>query len=510
MMSLTRTFSLLFLISVVQSSALVCAREPVPILNPGFEELNTEDSTKIQGWRLGKSGGQLRLDRKTYAGGRQALEIKRGSNITFSTIIQTIDADKYRGKLLILNAKFMAAEPDANAAGLWIRVDGKTIGIRFSNIFGQPMQGRRWITRQVVVEVPDEAEKVSFGASISAEGSLWVDDFELFTLEISAQPPSNSEVRNYLQVAIDLIRKNALKSPTIDWARAESIAYSIARESDSIEQSYLAVKWLVENLDDGHSRFSPLNRSAKSGSKLGKGDKQIVSKVISNFAYLSVPAFSPTDARSATEFSTGLQNRIVQLNTLSVCGWIVDLRGNTGGNMWPMLSGLAPLLGEGIVGYFISQKGEMEWRIHDNTAWIGPTRAFNAKSRVGYIQDGKAPVAVLTDSSVASSGEAVTVAFRGRENARSFGQPTSGLSTGVQPLSLPDGAQLLLATSNFADRRKNVFGQKINPDELVDETKFDPSDDKTMQSAIVWLNSLEECKDFSKSPKLKLRDRSTK
>ena len=34
-------------------------------------------------------------------------------------------------------------------------------------------------------------------------------------------------------------------------------------------------------------------------------------------------------------------------------GWIVDLRGNGGGNMWPMLAGIGPILGEGIAGYFI-------------------------------------------------------------------------------------------------------------------------------------------------------------
>jgi carboxyl-terminal processing protease len=38
-------------------------------------------------------------------------------------------------------------------------------------------------------------------------------------------------------------------------------------------------------------------------------------------------------------------------------------------------------------------------------------------------------VAVLTDTGVASSGEAI--AFRGRPNTRSFGTPTCGLSTDV-------------------------------------------------------------------------------
>jgi len=32
----------------------------------------------------------------------------------------------------------------------------------------------------------------------------------------------------------------------------------------------------------------------------------------------------------------------------------VDLSNDTGGNMWPMLLGLGPIFGDGIVGYFAS------------------------------------------------------------------------------------------------------------------------------------------------------------
>ena len=34
-------------------------------------------------------------------------------------------------------------------------------------------------------------------------------------------------------------------------------------------------------------------------------------------------------------------------------GWIVDLRGNFGGNMWPMLLSVEPLIGNGTLGYFV-------------------------------------------------------------------------------------------------------------------------------------------------------------
>jgi C-terminal processing protease CtpA/Prc len=32
----------------------------------------------------------------------------------------------------------------------------------------------------------------------------------------------------------------------------------------------------------------------------------------------------------------------------NLAGWIVDLRNNGGGNMWPMLTGIGSILGEGV------------------------------------------------------------------------------------------------------------------------------------------------------------------
>ena len=41
-------------------------------------------------------------------------------------------------------------------------------------------------------------------------------------------------------------------------------------------------------------------------------------------------------------------------------GWIVDLRTDGGGNMWPMMAGLGPILGEGIMGWIVYNNREYE------------------------------------------------------------------------------------------------------------------------------------------------------
>jgi C-terminal processing protease CtpA/Prc len=136
--------------------------------------------------------------------------------------------------------------------------------------------------------------------------------------------------------------------------------------------------------------------------------------------------------------------------------------------MWPMLSGLSPLLGKAPAGFFRDAKGrDTPWRIEP-----GDLSAPDLSA---------APVAVLLGTRTASSGEAIAVAFRGRPNARSFGQPTKGLSTGNQLYDLPGGARLGLTTTYFVDRTGQVYGEEISPDELVREQD-------AMLRAVRWLH----------------------
>ena len=72
--------------------------------------------------------------------------------------------------------------------------------------------------------------------------------------------------------------------------------------------------------------------------------------------YLNVPAYSGGDATAARSFATKAHEQLAAAVDDAGCGWIVDLRGNTGGNMWPMLAGLKPFLGDEPLGTFVSRE----------------------------------------------------------------------------------------------------------------------------------------------------------
>lgn len=144
----------------------------------------------------------------------------------------------------------------------------------------------------------------------------------------------------------------------------------------------------------------------------------------------------------------------------------VDLTENPGGNMLPMLTGLAPLLGEGRIGAFQFGDGRREdWRL-DSTGslWLGDECAHRS---TWPLDDGLtgSPVAVLIGPQTASSGEAVAIAFSGRPVSRTFGLQTKGISTSNDMFDLCDGASLAITVARFVDRHGKVFGGSVQPDE---------------------------------------------
>src|SRR5260370_17578773 len=89
--------------------------------------------------------------------------------------------------------------------------------------------------------------------------------------------------------------------------------------------------------------------------------------------------------------------------------------------MWRMLAGLKPSLGT-------SGLGTVEASAGSSPPWVaGQSVDVEPPSSLAGLES--AGVAVLTGPQTASSGEAVTMAFRGRPHTPPFGQPPPASST---------------------------------------------------------------------------------
>jgi hypothetical protein len=156
-----------------------------------------------------------------------------------------------------------------------------------------------------------------------------------------------------------------------------------------------------------------------------------------------------------------------------------------------MLAGVGPLLGDGEVGASVYPDGRRVpvW-YRQGQAGFGEyvqLRVFGPHAAA------ERPVAVLIGQGTASSGEVLAAAFRGRPGARSFGAPTSGVSSGNRTFPLADGAALVLTVAATSDRLGQVHTGPLLPEHPVPAAAGGSGGDPVLAAATAWLSGQAGC-----------------
>jgi hypothetical protein len=331
--------------------------------------------------------------------------------------------------------------------------------------------------------------------------------------------PAKSEPIAYLNRALDEIQARSLRREQIDWTRLRKEALARAAGAEITVDTYDAIRFALASLDDHHSSFHPTpalehlaaNRKAarKPGQKVEAAPQPPASSPFTgryepegrlatfgskSFAIVVVTKCFTENDRQFIAFATRLQRIVADLDRSHPDGWIVDLRGNVGGNMWPMLAGIGPLLGEGDdLGEFFTLDSHSTWKYRDGVAAEienGKENPYPAVAGAPYKLAGTPNVAVLIDRRTGSSGEAIAIAFRGRPKTRFFGEHTEGASTANAVIELSDGASMWLTVGVDADRTGKKYLDGFGPDEeILLGDKILPDDhDPVMLGALRWLN----------------------
>lgn len=278
--------------------------------------------------------------------------------------------------------------------------------------------------------------------------------------------------------ALELAERHAFYASRVDWpaVRAEAIR-RVAAGASTIG----ALKPVWEALGDRHSHVRP--PAPRHGISPERVAAHPSGELRDTVAYLRLPPI-----RSASTGPGGGADyvrtaaRIVRENQ-KARAWLVDLRGNTGGTIHPMLAAVGPLLGPGTVLSYRRRTGSgARFAYLPEGLLVNDRLALPASPDPPDLHD--VPVAVLHDGRTASAAEGVVVAFAGRARARSFGAATYGVPTGNVTYPLPDGFVLVITTSVATDRTGHSYDGPITPTHAV----FDP--DHAMNRAISWANEL--------------------
>jgi hypothetical protein len=106
------------------------------------------------------------------------------SDNRFATIMQSILADEFRGQNLRLTARIRTE--DADCGTIWMRVDGPpgASSLRFDNLMERttdgPLSGTSaWTERQIILDIPDEAQSVHYGFFLKGYGRVSARSFRL-------------------------------------------------------------------------------------------------------------------------------------------------------------------------------------------------------------------------------------------------------------------------------------------------------------------------------------------
>ncbi len=301
---------------------------------------------------------------------------------------------------------------------------------------------------------------------------------------VSPNPNGLSDTAvKFLDEVMNIMQRNSINRDKINWIDFRTQMYAKAQGAQTVEQTKDGLYEALKMLGDGHSFIVKTD-----GTSIFAGSLCIVPvasrpSVPTSIGYVKVNSFSGgSTSTQAIAFAQAIQDQIKNQDSNGIIGWIVDLRGNGGGNMWPMIAGIGPILGDGVAGYFDSPDGTYTSWGFANGASLSNGVAVTTLIPTYTLLSPSPKVAVLLDNGVASSGEIVAISFIGRTKSKSFGSATCGLSTVNAGYVLSNGWTLQLTTAYQADRNKKRYGVPIQPDMVS-------SSDTIIKDAVDWLNN---------------------
>ena len=461
------------------------------IANNDFEKSRDTISSLPNNWNIKKTEGfEFSLDNENKVSGKKSfclLSSPSDDANKFLPFSQIVPIEKLQLTRLAISVYIKTKNLNGNA-GIWCQIWGKNNKqIGFTNLEQQNtiISGtNEWKKYSLMITINSNCEKLLLGGYLQGNGTIWYDDFSIDEIPFSDIPPTK-EVNAFLKKFYKIVKVNSIFSDSLNWVTLDKEIKLLSNGMKSYEDAKTVTSYILDKLreaGDHHSFILSEINTKKSYSGNIDGRVPYGEILNNNIGYIYVPGFLSFSNSASKSFSEKIQSIIKNLDTQNeVHGWIIDLRENTGGNMYPMIAGLGPLIDNGTLGYFNSSKNskDYKWYYENGKCGAGSGTIVNIKNFY-FPKNRSSKIAVLIGPHTGSSGEMTTISFIGKSNAKLFGQSTAGLTSANQSFHLSDKSTLLLAVSYVSDRNNKKYMSSIIPDITTD-------DENIIQLAEKWV-----------------------
>lgn len=278
---------------------------------------------------------------------------------------------------------------------------------------------------------------------------------------ISCSSPNETYVRD----AIQHMDRKGIYAEGEEWEAARKEALS--QDPETLEEAQEIINKAAKIAGGKHSYLMPADKAQAREKRSNEEVSPNVTMREDGICMIQLPAFAGDDENCLRYALTVLDS--IPDTMKGVC---IDLRGNHGGNMYPMIAAVHRFLPDDIFLKF-KMRRRFQSVMPINKEFVAKVVGIDIEPRIDC------PVAILTDEATASSGEAVLLSFRGLDNARVFGSPTAGYASANESIIFYNGSILALTISCNIARTGEVFCE----DPIVPDVETDSPE----EDAMFWL-----------------------
>lgn len=327
-----------------------------------------------------------------------------------------------------------------------------------------------------------------------------------FTSNAQTSLSSADSIRVFYDSLFSTLKSDYLYKKSTNWAVIEPEIKENLKQYDTFKNALAETTILFDKINATHCQLfykDTVITATYNGPNENDFSEQWIKKYITNpafdvkvlenkYGYVLMPSilFEDITPEKIRSIAQPLYDQIAEIKSKNkLKGWIIDLRFNTGGNIYPMLLALYDFLGDNHVwGVLDINKNEVLKIELSQGKYLENKREISSIKHKGELLD-TAKTAIITNIATASSGEITAISFKGRKNTLFIGETTTGMTTTNDKRELPFGAFMAL-TTGFDSNRNGMYYEKITPDILTSkQDNFENLlSDKNIQEAIKWIN----------------------